>query len=270
MSPCPQSQPREVGPAWRPQVLEQFLQAQPGDPRAGPDLHPLLCGADSLGSYKDRPDNPRLGGAHEQYWGAQGEAGPMHGPAPARDAVKATGHTTWAAPMLGSGPGTKWPPRGSRGPVLGWGSAEGGPSCSSGLFQPDGGACEAGGSWPQDVGPGWRVTGAGAGHREGPPAGELGFLGQDCARRVPASQGTRAGSGQLLDRGCPHPHMLGPSPARRRVWLLLGSCPPVSWAAPGRWQGTLTCIFTATTTEMSPFSSSWKTTSFFKVRLHNL
>lgn len=33
---------------------------------------------------------------------------------------------------------------------------------------------------------------------------------------------------------------------------------------------TLTCIFTAITTEMSSFSSSLKTTSFFKVRLHNL
>lgn len=38
-------------------------------------------------------------------------------------------------------------------------------------------------------------------------------------------------------------------------------------AAPG---GTLTCILTAITTEMSSFSSSLKTTSFFKVRLHNL
>lgn len=35
-------------------------------------------------------------------------------------------------------------------------------------------------------------------------------------------------------------------------------------------EGALTCILTAITTEMSSFSSSLKTTSFFKVRLHNL
>lgn len=37
----------------------------------------------------------------------------------------------------------------------------------------------------------------------------------------------------------------------------------------GSW-GPLTCILTAITTEMSSFSSSLNTTSFFKVRLHNL
>lgn len=35
-------------------------------------------------------------------------------------------------------------------------------------------------------------------------------------------------------------------------------------------EGILTCILTAITTETSSFSSSWKTTSFFKVRLHSL
>lgn len=51
-----------------------------------------------------------------------------------------------------------------------------------------------------------------------------------------------------------------------------GEGPEVGVLAPpalGSW-GPLTCILTAITTEMSSFSSSLNTTSFFKVRLHNL
>lgn len=51
-----------------------------------------------------------------------------------------------------------------------------------------------------------------------------------------------------------------PSPGQQGVQRGLGWWP----------RETLTCIFTAITTERSSFSSSWKTTNFFRVRLHNL
>lgn len=66
-----------------------------------------------------------------------------------------------------------------------------------------------------------------------------------------------------------------PAQVRGQLWWVLPTL--VSWTAqasdavPGQCrERTLTCILTAITTEMSSFSSSLKTTSFFKVRLHNL
>lgn len=56
--------------------------------------------------------------------------------------------------------------------------------------------------------------------------------------------------------------MGGSAPVSRAAWAPEG---PRMW-----WRRALTCILTAITTEMSSFSSSLKTTSFFKVRLHNL
>lgn len=109
--------------------------------------------------------------------------------------------------------------------------------------------------------PGWGVAGTGCGHRESRLySGEARLPSQD--RTVPQEGPSPAGASGLPSRQQPGGgscslHTLAPA--------ALGAAS----SSPGRG-GRLACIFTAITTEMSSFSSSLKTTSFFKVRLHNL